>query len=1199
MSDIMRMDLEDAAGRLSAADFPAGRVSDIRVRPDGMVEVTTRAGVLRFDPQVRPDLPHVAETVPHTGSGEATHAMTFNNRVDLEQLGRAWVSQINETVQHVQAGAHRAEPDGVVRRPVDRIAGLLGHESAAGPGRSAPAGHVDGRLGERHYLLRQLYGAHEVTRQLELLDEIAAVDRDLARLGFPAEDLPAPLDAARHGPDVTGSHELDPRLLAERATHDDIWHEQPWARQGRRISLDELIPTSYGEAHKWQSTMEQIVAELLRGRTFAGFEVRVDLENSDVTAAKNTVKIRAVIVDAEGHVQGSTRRTFTREFDPDGGYRIVVRHDSLELHNHVRGGGFAKEWNEFLHDWYRESGVDRVELRAGSTVGGYAWARDGYTWHPNAPHGAEGVFERLRDELRNLAGDLRRVEDWRYGDQTVDIEAIRQRYGSPEPGALHTELLRQWAEADQLLDRTRNGFLHGDYPTPREVSELGRQSGQHGKDATWLGKRVLLGSVWEGVKPLDGSGVRHPRTVDVPAHWSAGDRPAGVAADPVPVARRLADSDQIPAGRWFHEPGHPVDEAMRDVAHRIVPDPRSGDPAAHVGPDHGGAVGQPDRSLPERDSPERVAQQELSDAILTADGHVTASEHAKTLVIEALAERMPVRTDQMVQAAIGRDVGSDLANRLGDEKYVLVPINARYPSMGAHVVHVSELDPTNPWHTPDKVIRMDDPRAEVLVRQIAVSELLGAWAHGGNSNARVLAIQEAAIEEFGLGEHLDWRMDPVLRQKIDLELLYNRDVLRAFLRTQYELTQADFAARGVTEVLIYRGMSWPAGEHPEWMDSAPGTRVDMLARPLSSWSGTRDVVLDWLHTLREPGVVVVDRVPVTDIVSHPQTGMGCLWQREFVYIGSGRPAIDEFFPGRGAEADVPPPAVDHPDGAGKPVADHYRPGDEARWEHQDDGPPHYERAGVEHSTQWDHRVDELLDAGQGADFPDWWPADDSGYHIQRRDLDYLGLTADNLRDFIHRDAPLGMTPGQYRQYRAELLGALRLDGIEPHQIDLRLKGSSAEFFSGLHKELPGSTHSAVTGDPRATAEMRAWFGDDPHHPLRRPFDSMHRLGLESVPSDYDMNLSSTTMVDIARRHWPADRYVGDFMGGHGYVDKDILKKAFPELMKWKERWEEILEREVSLGLFESSGPFDGTRWGPPISVHFRDTDWIIHRPEGS
>ncbi|MEU8142153.1 zeta toxin family protein [Nonomuraea sp. NPDC048901] len=576
-------------------------------------------------------------------------------------------------------------------------------------------------------------------------------------------------------------------------------------------------------------------------------------------------------------------------------------------------------------------------------------------------------------------------------------------------------------------------------------------------------------------------------------------------------------------------------------------------------------------------SPERTHHRQVAEALLTGDGAFTDTSPAKTHTINALAGSMRSSTPELVLAAVGLHVGSDMVNRLGDGDYVLAPFNERYPSMGARVLHVDALDPADPAHAPDRVVRMDDPFAEILVRRIAVSELLGAWAHrNANSNVRVLALQEVVQEEFGLTEAMSWPMDGKTRSAVDMELLYNRKTLREFIRRQYELTQAELARRGIEEVIAYRGMAWPEGEHSAWAGLRPGDMFEMRHRPLASWSADRQVVMDWLDSLPGRGVLLIDRKPARDIISVPLTGMGFFGQREFVSLPGDRLAtLDHISAGIGGsfgEAE-PPMAV----------------GDHGGWTLR---PTPVTTGELDLTDPLSHRIDRVL-KGQEP-YPSWWPHDDSGYHVTKRDLDFLGMSPMQLKWLVTRQAPMGMTPERYHRYAGELLDAIGRDGIGPAEVDIRLKGTGAEFFAGLHKTFPAEDELA--GNPEALRRLREWFGDDPNRPLRRPFDSMYRLGLEQPPSDYDMDISSSAMVQVARSHWPPGRYPGDFMGGHGYIDKDSLMRAFPELAAWKNDWETALGRPISLGLFESSGPFDGTSMGSELSSHFRDTDWIIHRP---
>ncbi|MGW7256742.1 hypothetical protein [Streptomyces sp. NPDC054834] len=600
-------------------------------------------------------------------------------------------------------------------------------------------------------------------------------------------------------------------------------------------------------------------------------------------------------------------------------------------------------------------------------------------------------------------------------------------------------------------------------------------------------------------------------------------------------------------------------------------------------------------------SQERIDHQRIGEALLTDDGRVTETPQAKTIAIQALAERMRSSTPELVLASMGLVVGNDMAAHLGNGRYALVPHNERYPSMGADVLHVDELDPANPRHAADRVVPMDAPQAETLIRMIAVSELMGSWAYGSNNNVRVLALQQAAQEEFGLTDVLEWRMDPKTAFAVGLELDYNRDALRDFLRTQYEMTQEVLAARGVTEVLSYRALSWPEGAaQPDWAALNVGDTFEARQRPLASWSADRQIVANWLEQRQGRGVILVARQPARDILSLPTTGMGYLAQKEWVTLpGDHRATLDGLYSGTAQVAPAQQTAASHvslgapalgdaPDDLAETPTAVQETG--ARWR------PSEITGRLDAADPLDRHIMRILEGEE--EVPAWWPQDDSGYAITKRDLDFLGISPVQIKWLITGEAPMGMTPELYQQFGTEMLQALERDGIDPSAVDIRLKGTGSGFFSGIHKTLP--REEELAGNPLAVERLQEWFGDDQNRPLRRPYDAMWRLGLEPEPSDFDLDINSTAIVRAARTYWLAnhpDRYAGDFMGGHGYLDKQTALGTLPTLAEWVSKWEGKLGRPLSLGVFESSGPFDATAIGRSLSSHFLDSDWIIHRPD--
>ncbi len=587
---------------------------------------------------------------------------------------------------------------------------------------------------------------------------------------------------------------------------------------------------------------------------------------------------------------------------------------------------------------------------------------------------------------------------------------------------------------------------------------------------------------------------------------------------------------------------------------------------------------------------ERRRYKRLGEALLTDDGRIRNTPQAKTIAIEALARRMSSSTPELVLAGMGLNIGTDMADRLGSGRHVLVAHNGRYPSMGADVLHVDELSSEKYRPYAEGAVRMDTAQAERMVRMIATSELMGAWSYGSNNNARVLALQEVTRDEFGLQDTLGWQADRETQRAMKLELRYNRDALTDFLRTQYLMTQEVLRARGITELISYRALSWSGGEQPTWAgDSNVGDLVEAPQRPLSSWSADRDLVADWLRKQGDHGVILVARHSAREIVSMPLTGMGFLGQKEWVTLpGERRAAIDSAVShpriSERMRSATRAPALADPESAATAPKPAPGPG----WQPQTVAAP------VSAPDHLDVRIGRVLDGAEDA--PAWWPRDDSGYSIGRRDLEFLRIDSQHLRWMLTGQSPLGLTPKLYKQFAGEMGDALRQDRIAGTQVDLRLKGSAAEFFSGLHKTLP--SEAELAGRPEVLDRMREWFGSDGNRPLRRPYDAMYRLGLEAEPSDFDLDINSTAAVRAARGYWcdhHGDRYPGDFMGGHGYLDKQTVRGALPNLAEWATRWEGRLGRPLSLGVFESTGPFNEAALGRRLSAHFKDSDWIIHR----
>ena len=213
----------------------------------------------------------------------------------------------------------------------------------------------------------------------------------------------------------------------------------------------------------------------------------------------------------------------------------------------------------------------------------------------------------------------------------------------------------------------------------------------------------------------------------------------------------------------------------------------------------------------------------------------------------------------------------------------------------------------------------DQLGATPSAREEAVSQLISEWANTSNdASATSLAIQEAAVREFGLTGTAPWDCrDSLLEQRglprdasdermrsagispqgiadevdringnVASTLAEKGELYQAFLRAQYDATQEFFKSAGITEVSVYRGMKLGDlfGENlPKWADVPPGTNQDVPLRPLSSFSYSANQAWAFGET------VISGTVPVERVLSCATSGFGCLSEKEVVVMsGSGQ-----------------------------------------------------------------------------------------------------------------------------------------------------------------------------------------------------------------------------------------------------------------------------------------------------------------------
>ena len=332
---------------------------------------------------------------------------------------------------------------------------------------------------------------------------MAKTERVLERMTM---DVPAPIlrlpNARRDGHQTAALHEFHLPGQHDQSTHGRRKAAAPSALpdsvpattpRPRRQRAPRVTPTAQQGKPKLADLVKKqkpsdpatvAAADKIWGGTFAGLTAKVThatpIHLGSGARANKSLVLQGDITDADGNKVGEFHRTVTAG---RGGAKGLAKHQKLEIQAGVRGQGFAEGFNANAIGWYRENGIGSVELHANIDVGGYAWARAGYDWDSDGGGGEHPPLRRLQSVVDNtwpaddnLAGNIVRIPPDRMDEQD--------------------EIVQEFA------DRIKNAkFGTVGYPTPYEVSQLGRWPGA-GKDDMWIGKAIMLGSDWYGVRYL-------------------------------------------------------------------------------------------------------------------------------------------------------------------------------------------------------------------------------------------------------------------------------------------------------------------------------------------------------------------------------------------------------------------------------------------------------------------------------------------------------------------------------------------------------------------------------------------------------------------------------------------------------------------------------------------------------------------------
>lgn len=166
-----------------------------------------------------------------------------------------------------------------------------------------------------------------------------------------------------------------------------------------------------------------------------------------------------------------------------------------------------------------------------------------------------------------------------------------------------------------------------------------------------------------------------------------------------------------------------------------------------------------------------------------------------------------------------------------------------------------------------------------------VKSKMDLWADtSGDSSIPAVRMQYAVRDEFGLKDSEMKHLDAFV-VGYDREDAQNR----AFVRAEYERTQAWFKEQGITHVSIFRGMEGSntdlggEGQHvPRF-----GEGYEMVTmQPASSWTTSVDTAMEFANQQDGEPLVLTSRVPVADVLSTCVTGRGCLTEEEIILLGN-------------------------------------------------------------------------------------------------------------------------------------------------------------------------------------------------------------------------------------------------------------------------------------------------------------------------
>lgn len=189
----------------------------------------------------------------------------------------------------------------------------------------------------------------------------------------------------------------------------------------------------------------------------------------------------------------------------------------------------------------------------------------------------------------------------------------------------------------------------------------------------------------------------------------------------------------------------------------------------------------------------------------------------------------------------------------------------------APAAHALKKDGVGNWRLVSSAVLKTPTKDELehALLENVTNQMIANWASSSNdTNPRSLALQHAAVDEFGLKDTYDW---PNEIAKAKLEYNKHQKLLRAFLRAMYENTQDWAKANNVKKVRLRRGSDVYAGP--------VGSVATVQLRPMSSFTTNSATTSTFGNRQIEA------YVPIEWIIGNAATGYGCMSEYEWVVLG--------------------------------------------------------------------------------------------------------------------------------------------------------------------------------------------------------------------------------------------------------------------------------------------------------------------------